>query len=155
MLSIVEWLAILFFAGLFVLVGALVKTGVITMLAKEAMAITQGSLFATSMLVMWMSAIASAFIDNIPFVATLIPLIQDMGAMGMDNLTPVWWSLSLGACLGGNGTLIGASANVVVASLAAKHGREMSFIGFMKVGFPLMLLSILISCIYVYLRYLL
>ena len=78
-----------------------------------------------------------------------------MGAMGMDNLTPVWWSLSLGACLGGNGTLIGASANVVVASLAAKHGREMSFIGFMKVGFPLMLLSILISCIYVYLRYLL
>ena len=155
MLSKVEWLAIFFFAGLFVLVGALVKTGVITMLAKEAMAITQGSLFATSMLVMWMSAIASAFIDNIPFVATLIPLIQDMGAMGMDNLTSVWWSLSLGACLGGNGTLIGASANVVVASLAAKHGREMSFIGFMKVGFPLMLLSILISCIYVYLRYLL
>jgi Na+/H+ antiporter NhaD/arsenite permease-like protein len=154
-LSKIEWLAIFFFAGLFVLVGGLVETGVIKMLAGEAMQLTQGSLVATSMLVLWMSAFASAFIDNIPFVATLIPLIQDMGAMGMTNLDPVWWSLSLGACLGGNGTLIGASANVVVASMAAQRGKQISFIGFMKIAFPMMVISIIIASAYVYLRYLL
>ena len=106
------------------------------------------------MLILWMSAFASAFIDNIPFVATLIPLIQDMGAMGLQNLDPLWWSLSLGACLGGNGTLIGASANVVVASMAAQRGKQISFLGFMKLAFPLMLLSIAISSVYVWLRYL-
>ena len=123
-LSKVEWLAIFFFAGLFVLVGALVETGVIKMLAAEAMKLTSGSVSATAMLVLWMSAVASAFIDNIPFVATLIPLIQDMGQMGIANLDPIWWSLSLGACLGGNGTLIGASANVVFASMAAQRGKQ-------------------------------
>ena len=106
------------------------------------------------MLVLWMSAVASAFIDNIPFVATLIPLIQDMGQMGIANLDPIWWSLSLGACLGGNGTLIGASANVVVASMAAQRGKQISFLGFMKIAFPVMLLTILISNVYVWLRYL-
>ena len=154
MFSKVEWLSIFFFAGLFILVGALVETGVITMLAAEAMKLTAGNLLATTMLVMWMSAIASAFIDNIPFVATLIPLIKDMGVMGMNNLDPLWWSLSLGACLGGNGTLIGASANVVVASMAAKRGEQISFYGFMKIAFPVMLISIIISSIYVYWRYL-
>ena len=150
----VEWTAIFFFAGLFILVGALVETGVIKMLAEEAIAITQGSVEATAILILWMSAFASAFVDNIPFVATMIPLIKDMGTMGLNNLEPMWWSLALGACLGGNGTLIGASANVVVASLAAKHGQQISFIGFMKVAFPCMLLSIVISMVYVYLRYL-
>ena len=106
------------------------------------------------MLILWMSAIASAFIDNIPFVATLIPLIKDMGAMGITNLDPLWWSLSLGACLGGNGTLIGASANVVVASMAAQRGQQISFLGFMKIAFPLMLISIVISSAYIWLRYL-
>ena len=101
-----------------------------------------------------MSAYASAFIDNIPFVATLIPLIQDMGQMGMTNLDPVWWSLALGACLGGNGTLIGASANVVVASMAAQRGKPISFISFMKIALPMMTLSIAISSIYIWLRYL-
>lgn len=153
-LSKVEWLAIFFFAGLFILVGALVETGVINMLAMEAMKITQGNLTSTTMLVLWMSAIASAFIDNIPFVATLIPLIKDMGALGMTDLTPLWWALSLGACLGGNGTLIGASANVVVASMAAQRGQQISFIRFMMVAFPLMILSILISSVYIYFRYL-
>ena len=153
-LSKVEWLAIFFFAGLFVLVGALVETGVIKMLAAEAMKLTSGSVSATAMLVLWMSAVASAFIDNIPFVATLIPLIQDMGQMGIANLDPIWWSLSLGACLGGNGTLIGASANVVVASMAAQRGKQISFLGFMKIAFPVMLLTILISNVYVWLRYL-
>ena len=114
-LSKIEWTAIFFFAGLFILVGALVETGVIKMLAAEAMKITEGSVNATAILIIWMSAIASAFVDNIPFVATMIPLIKDMGAMGITNLDPLWWSLALGACLGGNGTLIGASANVVVA----------------------------------------
>ncbi len=150
----VEWTAIFFFAGLFILVGALVETGVIKMLAEEAIAITQGSVEATAILILWMSAFASAFVDNIPFVATMIPLIKDMGTMGLNNLEPMWWSLALGACLGGNGTLIGASANVVVASLAAKHGQQISFIGFMKVAFPCMILSIIISMGYVYLRYL-
>ena len=153
-LSKVEWLAIFFFAGLFILVGALVETGVIKMLAEEAIKITNGDLTATSMLILWMSTYASAFIDNIPFVATLIPLIQDMGQMGMTNLDPVWWSLALGACLGGNGTLIGASANVVVASMAAQRGKPISFISFMKIALPMMTLSIAISSIYIWLRYL-
>lgn len=152
--SKVEWLAIFFFAGLFILVGALVETGIIALLAKEAILLTSGDLTATSMLVLWMSAIASAFIDNIPFVATMIPMIKEMSTMGLTNLEPLWWSLSLGACLGGNGTLVGASANVVVASMAAQHGQKLSFIKYMYVGFPLMLVSILISSIYVYLRYL-
>ena len=152
--SKVEWLAIFFFAGLFTLVGALVETGVIKMLAEEAMAITQGDLTATAMLILWLSAIASAFIDNIPFVATMIPLIKDMGMMGIANLEPLWWALSLGACLGGNGTLVGASANVIVASMAAQRGQQISFIKFMFVAFPLMLLSILISSVYIYFRYL-
>lgn len=149
-LSKVEWLAIFFFAGLFVLVGALVETGVIKMLAAEAIKITQGSVEGTAILILWMSAFASAFIDNIPFVATLIPLIQDMGAMGLSNLEPMWWSLALGACLGGNGTLIGASANVVVASLAAQHGKQISFIGFMKVALPVMILTIAMANVYIW-----
>ena len=153
-LSKIEWLAIFFFAGLFVLVGALVETGVIKALAAEAIKITNGSVPATAILILWMSAIASAFIDNIPFVATLIPLIKDMGEMGLSNLDPMWWSLALGACLGGNGTLIGASANVVVASMAAQRGRAISFIDFMKIAFPLMILSIIISTVYVWIRYL-
>ena len=153
-LSKIEWLAIFFFAGLFVLVGALVETGVIKMLAAEAIQITNGNVSATAILILWMSAIASAFIDNIPFVATLIPLIKDMGEMGLSNLTPMWWSLALGACLGGNGTLIGASANVVVASMAAQRGKPISFISFMKIAFPLMILSIVIATVYVWIRYL-
>lgn len=153
-LSKIEWPAIFFFAGLFVLVGALVETGVIKMMAAEAIRLTNGSVNATAMLILWMSAFASAFIDNIPFVATLIPLIQDMGQMGLTNLDPMWWSLALGACLGGNGTLIGASANVVVASMAAQRGRQISFLGFMKIAFPIMIFTILISSVYVWVRYL-
>jgi Na+/H+ antiporter NhaD/arsenite permease-like protein len=102
-----------------------------------------------------MSAIVSSFVDNIPFVATMIPMIKEMGNLGINNLDPLWWSLSLGACLGGNGTLIGASANLVVAGLAAKEGHKISFVKFLFIGFPLMLVSIFISMIYVYLRYLL
>lgn len=150
----VEWTTIFFFIGLFVLVSGLVETGVIAKLAASALELTGGNVTATAMLVLWMSAIASAFVDNIPFVATMIPMIQEMGNMGLSHLEPLWWSLSLGACLGGNGTLIGASANVIVAGIAAKEGHHISFIKFLLVGFPLMILSILISTVYVYVRYL-
>ena len=153
-LSRLEWLAIFFFVGLFVLVGGLMETGVIKAMAVEAFNITNGDITTTTMLILWLSAIASAFIDNIPFVATLIPMIKEMGAMGMTNLEPLWWALSLGACLGGNGTLIGASANVVVAGMASQHGHKISFISYMKIAFPLMILSIIISSAYIYFRYL-
>ncbi|MCQ6280745.1 ArsB/NhaD family transporter [Bacillus sp. EB600] len=150
----VEWTTIFFFIGLFVLVSGLIETGVISLLANYSMDFTGGDLTSTSILILWVSAIASAFIDNIPFVATMIPMIKEMGAMGITNLDPLWWSLSLGACLGGNGTLIGASANVIAAGLAAKEGHPISFGKFLLVSFPLMLLSILICTVYVYLRYL-
>ena len=118
------------------------------------MEITKGDTASTAILILWLSAIASAFVDNIPFVATMIPMIHEMGRMGMENLTALWWSLALGACLGGNGTLIGASANVVVAGIAAAAGQPISFVRFFKIAFPLMILSIIISHVYVYFRYL-
>jgi Na+/H+ antiporter NhaD/arsenite permease-like protein len=151
----VEWTTIFFFIGLFVLVSGLVETGVIAKLAEQAIELTGGDVVATSMLILWLSAIASAFLDNIPFVATMIPMIQEMGNMGVSNLEPLWWSLALGACLGGNGSLIGASANLIVAGLSGKEGHPIHFVQFIKIGFPLMLLSIVLSSIYIYLRYLL
>ncbi|MED5018003.1 ArsB/NhaD family transporter [Paenibacillus chibensis] len=150
----VEWPTIFFFVGLFILVGGLIETGVIATLAEKAVALTGGNVASTSMLILWLSAIASAFIDNIPFVATMIPMIQDMGSMGVSNLEPLWWSLALGACLGGNGTLIGASANLIVAGMAAKEGYTLKFTTFMKYGFPILILSVGLSSAYVYLRYL-
>ncbi|CAN7272454.1 SLC13 family permease [Paenibacillus sp. LjRoot56] len=149
----VEWSTIFFFVGLFILVSGLVETGVISKLAARAVELTGGNPIATSMLILWLSAIASAFLDNIPFVATMIPMIQEMGTMGVENLEPLWWSLALGACLGGNGTLIGASANLIVAGLAAKEGHPIKFIAFMKYGFPLMLVSVGLANIYMYVRY--
>jgi Na+/H+ antiporter NhaD/arsenite permease-like protein len=150
----VEWITIFFFVGLFVLVSGLVETGVIAKLAAQAIELTGGDLLATSMLILWLSAIASAFLDNIPFVATMIPMIQEMGNMGVTNLEPLWWSLALGACLGGNGTLIGASANLIVAGLAAREGHTITFMKYLKYGFPLMILSIILSSFYIYFRYL-
>ncbi len=152
--SKVEWTAIFFFIGLFILVGALVETGVIRELAQVTMNATHGDQTITTMTILFLSAIMSAFVDNIPFVATMIPLIKDMGNMGMTNLEPLWWALSLGACLGGNGTIVGASANVVAISIASKRGCNISFLQFMKVAFPLMMLSVFISAIYIYARYL-
>jgi len=149
----VEWPTIFFFIGLFVLVGGLKATGVISALAKWSLTLTQGDILQTSLLVLWVSAIASAFIDNIPFVATMIPLLKEMGQLGGLALDPVWWALALGACLGGNGTLIGASANVIVAGIAEKNGVLLSFRTYFKVAFPLMLVSILLSHLYIWLRY--
>ena len=150
----IEWNTIFFFIGLFVLVGGLEVTGIIHMVAQWAMNVTHGNVIMMHFLVLWLSAIGSAFVDNIPFVATMIPLIKSMGEIGNMDVTSLWWTLSLGACLGGNGTLIGASANVVVSSLAAAHGRPISFISYMKIAFPLMILSIIISNVYIYFAYL-
>lgn len=152
--SKVEWTTIFFFIGLFVLVGGLEVNGIIKWLASEAMLFTGGEPVATTMTVLTMSAIASAFVDNIPFVATMIPLIKDMGEMGYAQLEPLWWALSLGACLGGNGTVIGASANVVALSVARKHKLVVTFIQFFVVAFPLMLISIAISGVYLWFRFL-
>ena len=152
----VEWPTIFFFIGLFIVVGGLIETGIIDSMAQWAMTATAGNFTLTGMLILWFSAIASAFVDNIPFVATMIPLIHQMGALGgisQTGLEPLWWALSLGACLGGNGTLIGASANVIVAGMAEKNGVHIPFIGFMKFAFPLMLLSIFIAMIYLLVFY--
>jgi len=109
-----------------VVVGVLDEVGVIEYIARESLELTGGSMVATGILILWLSASASAFVCNIPFVATMIPLIQDMGRIGgITDLNPLWWSLSLGACLGGNGTLIGASANVVVADLWRRKGERL------------------------------
>ncbi|MCO7175483.1 ArsB/NhaD family transporter [Sporolactobacillus kofuensis] len=150
----VEWTTIFFFVGLFVLVAGLVETGVISSLAQHAIQLTNGAMVPTTFLILWMSAFTSSFIDNIPFVATMIPLIKDMGELGITQLEPLWWSLSLGACLGGNGLLIGASANLVVAGISGRTGHPITFIRFMKVGIPVMLLSMVISTLYIYFRYL-
>jgi len=151
----VEWKTIFFFSGLFVMVGGIVKTGVISMLAKWVLDITGGDLFLTAMAILWVSAIASAFIDNIPFVATMIPLILQMGSMSGIDVFPLWWALSLGACLGGNGTVIGASANVVAIGIAEREGYRITFGSYFKIGFPIMLITILICTAYIYLAYLL
>lgn len=150
----VEWPTLFFFMGLFVLVEGLVKTGVITTLARQALILTQGNFPLTAILILWVSAFASAIVDNIPFVAAMIPLLKDVGAMSGMPMDPLWWSLALGACLGGNGTLIGASANVVVAGIAERHGLKITFWGFTKIGMPLMIVSVIIATGYVYLRYL-
>ncbi len=110
----------------------------------------------TALAILWVSAAASAIVDNIPFVATMIPLIKSMAPTfgGAENLMPLWWSLALGACLGGNGSLVGASANLIVAGFAERAGHRIQFLKFMLIAFPMMLLSIGIASVYVYFRYL-
>ena len=155
-LSEAEWITLMFFLGLFILVFGIQKAGLIDMMADALLKATGGDFKLTAIAILWGSAILSAFIDNIPFVATMIPLIKAMGPTfgGEQALLPLWWALSLGACLGGNGTLIGASANLVVAGLAERAGTTFRFIEFLKVAFPLMLISIVISHAYIYFRYL-
>ena len=148
----VEWSTILFFIGLFVVVGGLNSTGVIAMLANGMLNLVGDNEMLAIVLILWASALISAFLDNIPFVATLIPMIQTMQQGGMDVL-PLWWALSLGACLGGNGSLIGASANVVLAGVSAKNGYPITFMSYLRKGFPLMLLSIVICTVYLLIRF--
>jgi Na+/H+ antiporter NhaD/arsenite permease-like protein len=158
-LDSVDWVTIFFFIGLFTLVGGLQEVGVIKYLAVKSLDLTHGDIPLTSALILWGSGFASATIDNIPFVATMIPLIRDIAdSLGLSIDSPainaLWWSLALGACLGGNGTLIGASANVVVANIAEREGKAFSYWDFLKIGAPLTLLSLLIAQLYLYFRYL-
>ena len=148
----VEWSTILFFIGLFVVVGGLQKSGVISSMAEVMVGFIGNNEALGIIVILWVSAIISSFLDNIPFVATLIPLILTMESSGVD-VAPLWWALSLGACLGGNGTLIGASANVVLAGVSSKNGYPITFMQYTKVGFPLMLISIVISMVYLLLRF--
>lgn len=150
----VEWKTIFFFVGLFIMVGGIKEAGVIKILAENVIDLTQGDLILTTMAILWVSAIASAFVDNIPFVATMIPLIKDMRAISGMNLTPVWWALSLGACLGGNGTIIGASANVIATGIAEEHGHKITFGKYLKIAFPIMIITVVICSIYLYIFYL-
>lgn len=152
----VEWITIFFFIGLFIVVHGIERAGVLEYLANEMVQFTRGDMALTAMMVLWMSAILSTIVDNIPFVATMIPLIKSMAPTlgGADQLMPLWWSLAMGACLGGNGSLIGASANLIVAGAADRAGHHISFLRFLLLAFPLMLISVAIASVYVYLRYL-
>ena len=151
----VEWITIFFFIGLFIVIYGVEATGLLSILANKLVELTGGDLRVTVFAVLWASAILSSIVDNIPFVATMIPLIKAMAPAfgGSDALMPLWWCLSLGACLGGNGTLIGASANVVISQIARKNNYPLSFKRFTMYGFPMMLLSLVISSVYLYLRY--
>ncbi len=163
-LAEIEWSTLFFFMGLFIIIGGVVKVGLIKWMSIKILELTQGNLFATSMVVMWFSAFASAVIDNIPYVATMNPLVIDMARQLWPNLSgvqllqhpdlmPIWWSLALGACLGGNGTAIGASANVIVVGISEKMGKKISFMKFMLYGMPVMIMTVVVSTVYIWLRY--
>ena len=161
MLEKVEWNTILFFCGLFMMVGALEIDGVFEKLGTEMIGLTRGNFALTMMMILWGSALLSAVIDNIPLVISMIPLITSIipelaekTGMSPDQVRePLFWALALGACLGGNGTLIGASANVVVSQIARRNRYPVNFRQFTKYGFPLMILSVAISSVYLYFRY--
>lgn len=143
----IEWGTIGFFLGLFMVVGGMEHTGVIEMLGNAIVGATGGNVVLMMIVILWASAILSSILDNIPFVATMIPIIMVMETSGID-VYPLWWALSLGACLGGNGTLVGASANVVLSGIANKEGYNITFMSFTKVAFPLMLVTVALSTVY-------
>ena len=149
----VEWDTLIFFVGLFITVEAVVKVGLIEAAAKGLLALTKGNLPVTTIFILWISAVASGIIDNIPYTATMIPLVQSLGRSM--EVTPLWWALALGADMGGNLTLVGASANVVAASLAQRSGHKITFMDFLKYGAMTVLVSLLISTVWLFLRYLL
>lgn len=162
-LAEVEWSSIFFFIGLFIIVGAVVKVGFVQILATMVVKATGNDMLTASTVILWFSAVASAIIDNIPFVATMNPLIINMGKqlwpqmsqeiINYGQLMPVWWALSFGACLGGNGSVIGASANVIVVGMAEKAGKKISFSKFVMYAFPFWLMSLIVSNIYIWFRY--
>jgi Na+/H+ antiporter NhaD/arsenite permease-like protein len=149
----VEWPTLFFFIGLFVIVGGLEKTGVINYLADQMIIATDGEAVKASQLILWMSAVATTFINSIPYTATMISVIENMGAAAGGNVDPLWWALSLGACLGGNGTIIGAAANIIVAGFTQKTDYPLRFKEYLKVGLPLMFVSIALASVYIYFRY--
>lgn len=151
----VEWEALFFFMGLFVIVAGVKHAGLLDLLGAELIAFTGGDPARTAYTTLWLSAVISMAVDNIPFVATMIPLVQSMetGLGGAAAIEPVWWALALGACLGGNGSLIGAAANVMVASLGERSGHPIRFSEFFKIGLPIMLMSVAIAHLYLYLKH--
>ena len=153
----VEWPALFFFIGLFILVAGVEHAGLLTILGKALMDFTGGDPAITTFAVLWLAAVFSAAVDNIPFVATMIPLVESMevGLGGKEALETVWWSLALGACLGGNGSLIGAAANVMVSGMGERAGYPIGFVTFLKIGVPLMFLSVAIAHLYLWVRYIL
>ena len=148
----VEWRTIAFFMALFVVVGGLTETGVIKQVAAVIIERTAGHPVMMMLILLWASALLSSFLNNIPFIATLIPLVLALKADGMDA-EPLWWAISLGACLGGNGTMIGASANVVLSDISTKHGYPITFKSYLRVGMPFMLGSVLISMVFLLVKY--
>jgi Na+/H+ antiporter NhaD/arsenite permease-like protein len=156
----VDWATLLFFVGLFVIVGVAEHAGLITILAKLAIGITGGDPWITFVMVIWLAGIASAFVDNIPFTTTMIPLIHTLNvdptiasSFGPESgfqFSPLWWALALGADLGGNGTLIGSSAGVVAAGLSQKFGHHISFVRWIKIGFPFMLITLVVGTVVLY-----
>jgi len=154
-LNDIDWITIFFFIGLFMIVEGLVHTGFIDLLAQGVMSVTNGEPKTTSMVILWLSGILSAFIDNIPFVAAMIPMIERIGEVITDpvQIKPLWWALSLGTCLGGNGTLVGASANIVAVGIANRNGYKISFMDYTKIGVLFALESVIISSLYIWIRY--
>ncbi len=151
----VEWNTIFFFIGLFIIIGGMEASGAIALMAKWILNVTQGSQEATAMIILWASGFISGVIDNIPYTATMTPMLLEIEkVMGNDYTYPLWWCLSLGACLGGNMTIIGAAANVIVSETSAHHGHPIEFMKFLKYGFITMVVSLIFSSVYVYLRFL-
>ena len=151
----VEWNTIFFFIGLFIIIGGLEASGGIKLMAEWVLNVTKGSESATAMIILWASGIISGVIDNIPYTATMSPMIAEIQkVMGQSYAYPLWWCLSLGACLGGNMTIIGAAANVIVSENAAKEGHPISFMSFLKYGIPIVFISLAISTAYIYIRFL-
>lgn len=151
----IEWVTIFFFVGLFIVIAGIEHAGLLRRLADHLLAATGGDFSVTGISILWASATLSSIVDNIPFVATMIPLIKATAPSfgGAEALTPLWWSLSLGACLGGNGTLIGASTNLTVAGIAERNGIPFNFLKFSKLAFPLMLIHIAISNVFLLYSY--
>jgi Na+/H+ antiporter NhaD/arsenite permease-like protein len=150
----VDWPTILFILGFFVMVGALTNTGMIHLFAQWFVKLAGNNLTILTMVVLWFSAIMSAFIDNIPFVTAMVPLIKGIGAMTGTSLVPLWWALALGGVLGGNGTIIGAITNIIVAGVARRNGYPITYLDYMKIAFPLMVFSIVLSSLYLFAFYL-
>lgn len=150
----IEWPTLFFFVGLFMLVEAVVHVGIIDALAGSLIDVTGGDVTVTAIGLLWLSGIASAIVDNIPYTATMIPVIDQLGQAGLP-IEPLWWSLALGACLGGNATIVGASANVVVANMAGRAGHPITFRAFLPYGVLVAAVSLVMSSVYLYLRYLL
>ncbi len=151
-LSQVEWPTLFFFVGLFVLVGALVDTGVVALLAQTVLHAAGGQPAVTAIAILWLSAVLSAIVDNIPYTATMVPLLQELARQGL-SIEPSIWALALGAGFGGNATLIGASANVVVASMSERRGRPISFLRFLRYGLPVTALTVGIATLDLIFRY--